>query len=78
MRKYAESGRVRRIDHAGGFDQTERDVDGEEFAGGAGGETIGIIHTKPIRAPIERVARELGQLIVRHPVIAVNGKDFCS
>ena len=70
-------------DHASGFDQTERGVDGEEFAGGAGFEQVGIVHAIPICTPIQGITGQLGELIsavccgrerflelvVRHPVI---------
>ena len=49
--------------HACGFEEADRGVDGQEFTGGAGAESVCVIHTKPVGDPIEAMARELGQFI---------------
>jgi hypothetical protein len=38
--------------HSGGLDQTERGVNGEEFAGGTGFETVCVIHAETICTPV--------------------------
>ena len=38
-------------DHSSRFDQAERGVNGKEFTGGAGLETVSIIHAETICAP---------------------------
>ena len=50
-------------DHAGGFDQTERGVDGEEFAERAGAESVSIVHAEAIRDPIIFVPRKLSEFV---------------
>jgi len=38
--------------HSRGLDQAERGVDGEEFAGGTGFETVGVVHAETIGTPV--------------------------
>jgi hypothetical protein len=73
-------------DHAGGFNEAEGCVYGEEFAGRARAEGVSIVHAETIRYPIEIISRELCeligpvgcrgkgflQLIIRSPVIPAN------
>jgi hypothetical protein len=49
--------------HSSGFDDANGGMDGEEFAGRAGAESVSIVYAKAIRDPIEFVSRELGELI---------------
>ena len=49
--------------HTGGLDEADGGVNGKEFTGRAGAESIGIIHAKAIRDPIVLVAREFGELV---------------
>jgi hypothetical protein len=49
--------------HACGFEEADRGVDSQEFTGGAGAESVCVIHTKSVGYPIETMARELGQFI---------------
>jgi hypothetical protein len=67
-------------------------MDGKEFAGRAGAESVSIVYAKAIRDPIEFVSRELGeligpigcgregllQLVVRHAVIPTHSNATLS
>ncbi len=45
------------------LDETERGVDGEEFAGGAGGQRVSVIHTETVSIPIIGIPGQLGELV---------------
>jgi hypothetical protein len=49
--------------HPGGLNEAKGGVYGEELAGRAGAECIGIIHAKTIRYPIVVVSRELREFV---------------
>ena len=72
--------------HPCGFYEPKRSVNGEEFAGGAEFQSVGVAHTKSVCIPIEGIPGQLGeligavcggrerflQLVIRHAVIATN------
>jgi hypothetical protein len=74
--------------HTGGLDEADGGVNGEEFTGRAGAESVCIVHAKTIRYPIVLISREFGelvsaicsgrkgflQLVIRSPVIATYPK----